>query len=679
MSPAAASSRYDELRAAIPASLLTLETWPSVAESTLDADYLDRYKRLVKGADMFLKRQPMSQIVDIVKMSASQFLKLFQLALKPWPDGTEVVGTRAFVKFLVQKKRKRVSPRDPNSAPRGGYSGMFPRLLKGKPAVESDLIDFLNGKARPNSVKPKILHQKFLEICKTHDVAEEEYPFTTKSKGFRPLMKWFEQVYVPSYLLAHIGREHGKGAAVAAAYETGDGQSRTPPTPFLVWVIDEFTCDLETSVEIPSPRWDVEVVKLSRFPVLRCRSIGSVACNIAWHMCIREQASGADVIQLFRNAVLGQPEPPVVDPNMKMAPGAGFPTTIFAELRFAVPVNVYIDNALAHLLNDLQELLTRLYGGRVILGKPGTPKGRPDIESAIGHTVRALIHQLVGTSGTGPLDPTRKTAERPAEALVRIGHIEQVIHVQLANENVSESAGAGYLDSFTRLRHLVERKAIEPNYLPELKRKPHHFCAPKRKRILCDLRKGRLPHIDFLHRRYSSDWLKKQPFLRDREYWVLVDYHDLRTLVLCDDNMAAVAILTCEGEWGRVPHDLRILKIYGRRKADARFKTLPRDVPLFAVLAFLAQEAPKESSAALDYAYIMRYLKRHVPAAELAAIQAGQAAHIQWNDGVEDLAVNDAQVPVSATVNKVTGGVALPIIATTSLPKRRFNVPRNVQ
>lgn len=679
MSPAAAACRYDELRVAIPASLLTLETWPSVTENTIDGKYLDRYKRLVKGADMFLKRQPMSQIVDVVKMSASRFLELFQLALQPRPDGTEIVGTSAFVKFLVQKKRNRVSPRDPKSERRGGYAGMFPKLLKEIPAVEVDLVEFLNGKARPNSVKPKILHQKFLDICKTRGVAENEYPFTPKSKGFRPLMNWLERVYMPKYLLAHIGREHGKGAAAAAAYETGDGQSRTPPTPFLVWVIDEFTCDLETSVEIPSPRWDVEVVRLSRFPVLRCRSIGAVACNIAWHMCIREQASGADVIQLFRNAVLGQPEPPVVDPAMKMVPGAGFPTTAFAGLRYVVPVVVYLDNALSHLFNDLQELVTRLYGGRIILGKPGTPKGRPDIESSIGHTVRALVHQLVGTSGTGPLDPTRKTAERPTEALVRIGHIEQVIHVQMANENVSESAGAGYLDSFTRLRHLVERGSIEPNYLPELKRKPHHFSAPKRKRILCDLRKGRLPHIDFLHRRYSSDWLKRQPSLRGREYWVLADYDDLRTVVLCDDNMAAVAILTCEGEWGRVPHDLRILKIYGRRKADARFKTLPRDVPLFAVLAFLAQEAPKESSAAVDYAYVMRYLTRHVPSEELAAIEAGQAAHIHWNGEFEDLAANEPQLPVLATGTGTPGAVVVPMIVAASLPKRRFNVPRSVQ
>ena len=205
MSPAAAECRYDELRVAIPTSLLTLETWPSVAESTIDSEYLDRYKRLVKGANMFLTRQPMSQIVDVVKMSASRFLDLFQLALQPWPDGTEIVGTRAFVKFLVQKKRNRVSPRDPTSESRGGYAGMFPKLLKETPAVELDLVEFLNGKARPNSVKPKILHLKFLEICKTHGVTEDEYPFTPKSKGFRPLMKWLERVYMPKYLLTKLG------------------------------------------------------------------------------------------------------------------------------------------------------------------------------------------------------------------------------------------------------------------------------------------------------------------------------------------------------------------------------------------------------------------------------------------------------------------------------------------
>ena len=105
-------------------------------------------------------------------------------------------------------------------------------------------------------------------------------------------------------------------------------------SPYTVWVIDEFKVDLDTVIELPMARWDVEYVALSMFQVLRCRSIGNVQCNIAWHMCLRAQASGADVIRLFRNAVMGQPAVEVVEASMKYEPGAGSPQNVFAQLKF---------------------------------------------------------------------------------------------------------------------------------------------------------------------------------------------------------------------------------------------------------------------------------------------------------------------------------------------------------
>ena len=124
-------------------------------------------------------------------------------------------------------------------------------------------------------------------------------------------------------------------------------------------------CDsnLEAKVIIPSVRWGGDIVRVRRFPVLRLRSLGDYAMNIAFQVCFTRQAKGADVIKLLKNAVLGQPVPPMVDPNMKPVEGAGFPQDIFEKLKFVVPVVIYLDNALAHLFNDLQEVVMRLFGG----------------------------------------------------------------------------------------------------------------------------------------------------------------------------------------------------------------------------------------------------------------------------------------------------------------------------
>lgn len=178
---------------------------------------------------------------------------------------------------------------------------------------------------------------------------------------------------------------------------------------YLAWVIDECDSNLEAKVIIPSVRWGGDIVRVRRFPVLRLRSLGDYAMNIAFQVCFTRQAKGADVIKLLKNAVLGQPVPPMVDPNMKPVEGAGFPQDIFEKLKFVVPVVIYLDNALAHLFNDLQEVVMRLFGGRVVLGPPGTPLGRPEVESNIHRTRKCFDLQLPGALGSGPKDPLRQS------------------------------------------------------------------------------------------------------------------------------------------------------------------------------------------------------------------------------------------------------------------------------
>jgi len=592
----------------------------------------------------------------------------------------------------VQHQRRRLQPYLPSGNATSGFCGLFSQLLDDKPQIEVELIAFLNGDKRPNKVTPRILHAKFLMIVREQGVQADQYPFITKTKGYRPLQKWYQQVYMPKYLLRHVRKQHGKDAATAAGFETGDGLTQTPPPDYAAWVIDEFRDDTQKQMEFMG-RWGPEHLDVKCTPVLRCRSIGRVACNIAWHMCLREQASGEDVIQLFKYAVLGQPAAPVADPSMKYLEGAGFPTNVFPKCKFSVPLVVFMDNALSHLRNEVQNLLSRLCGGRVFLGIPGSPKGRPDIESSIGHVLRQLLHQMPQTMGTGPKDPVRKNSEVPVARRVPVDLMRQACDVYFANQNVMPSAGAGYLDSFTRLSRLLETEAIKLNYLPESKRLPHHFSDPKPVVVHCNLGKGRLPHVNYLHRRYSSTWLKSQPALNGRRLWALANYDDLRTIVLVDDTMATFATVTCEGQWGLVPHDIHMIQIYARYKANAQFQSRPNDIPLFSMLEYLSKEVESNSSgsskdgcskinstASTDLAYILQYLKGHIPPEELQQIQNGE-----FNESAlrltDEFAIDDAIV-VSGAVDRELAPPepsAAAVAYVASDPFGDFRAPRRLQ
>jgi putative transposase len=649
-----------KMMSAIPPQYGDFSKWPQVEESSVPAEKRKRFKGLVKAAEMLLNAQPMKHVLAAAGVGERRFWRLISSALTMRLDAPTINGTGAFVWGRVQKPRVRKAAESPHRG-REGFGGLFEKFTREHPSVLEDLIKFLNGKERPNNVTPRMLHVKFKELVIQAGVRTDQYPRNAQSYAYKPLMQWYESVYQPQYLMTHLRQEHGDAAATAAGYERGDGQSRTPALPYTVWVIDECRVNVDAALQVPMAIWDLEYVFLPQFPILRCRSIVPVPCNISWHMCLRVQASGDDVIELFKRAVMGQPAVNLIDPDMKYEPGAGYPQNVFPKLRFAVPLLVYLDNALSHLYDALQHLVQRLYGGRVILGVPKTPKARPDIESSFAALYAGLLHQLPNTSGTGPLDPVRKKSATTPDRAVPVGLLEQAVDVYFANQNVLPSAGAGHLGAFTRLERLLETGQVKCNYLPEAKRAPYRFCKPKPVTILCNLKEGRLPHINYDYRRYSSQWLKTQPKLEGKKLWAYADYGDLRTVVLEEDDGSTFATVTCEGMWGRVPHDRRMLAIFAKHKSDAQFLPRPQDGPLFAVLKHLEKRSPDDRDAALDYGYVMRYLKQHAVA-----------------EAYESSAAVAKVVPAAEATNVVPLASAASSNSRPPTLQSSFNVPRRL-
>jgi hypothetical protein len=145
--------------------------------------------------------------------------------------------------------------------------------------------------------------------------------------------------------------------------------------------------------------------------------------------------------------------------------------------------------------------------------------------------------------------------------------------------------------------------------------------------------------------------------------------------------MAYVDTLRCEGDWGRVPFDHRIQQIISRRKQAARFKTQAKEISVYQMLQFLADDAKTDWSIGQDFCYFMSYLKRMVTPEELAAAQ------IEYGSEEAPLVYNDGYVPPTpmrapATRDPSTGP-AMPAPARSSvaprLPGRRFNVPRGMR
>jgi putative transposase len=586
------------------------EDWPVPALAAVPEKHRERFKRLCKAARLFLLAQPMGEVLTAAKVEERQFFLLMSNALSTRPDATTIQGGRAFNHCSVQSLRVREAPLQKFEVACAGFGGEFGKLLRNKPGIAHKLQRHLDGEKRPNRITPTLFHGAFLRFAEEEGVGENEYPRNTITKAKKPLWRWFNEVYLPTRVIRHIRKEHGRGAATAAAHSEGEGAGIPAHEPYSAWVLDAVKVDSRCTLALPSTRFGSQRVPMSKFQGLLLRSLAPVSLNLAWVLCLREQPSKDDVLLLLKNAIVGRPVSVGPDRRWALEEGAGFPAELLVALRYVAPRHVFLDNALAHLADDVQNFLTMIGGGEVYLGTPATPKARPEIEAAFSRYLTGFVHQLIGTTGTGPSDPLRKAAEAPPEKCVPWWLIDEASQAYFANENVTPSAGAGYLDAMTRLREMVAADSLNLIYMPPGRRKPHHFSMPEETRIKCNLAAGRLPHCYTKYRRYSSRWLKSNPQLKGKRYWIRHNADDLSRVLLMDDDDTEVDVLQAEGEWGLFAHNLQIFNVYKRYKHLGMKKRRPYEAPMHMVLKYMAEIAPNDPAAARDLAYVIAFFER---------------------------------------------------------------------
>jgi hypothetical protein len=595
--------------------------WPAVDEMLIvDLAKRRRYRRLVSAMQLYLGDKPLTDVEAAAGISRRRFLRLFNRCLEVAPDG-RIWGLRALIagtRLLALRRRKALTF---HSDPRSGFQGAFRKLLTDNPGVEHDLIEELTrrgvGNLQPNRMAFRGVHRCFLKICKEHKIGNAEYPFCTEARGVRPLRRWFDTDFIPRHGQRWIAHEEGLNAAKVYGFQGGDGQSTRLPMPYSVWELDEVTVDVEGIYEVPNATGDWEELELRRAFVIRVLDVATGA-KLANRLVLAPQASAEDVAMLLWDAVNGT-SINERHADFGLLDGAGYPANLLPELRYAVPNTVCLDNALSHLADHVQHLISHLWGAKVKLGRPGTPLDRPHIESDFSAQARRLLHQLPGTTGSGPGDPVRKNAAVPVHNRIPTDRLSLLIDCYCANANVLPAAASGYVAPIVRLARQLASGALKPAYLPAEKRRPHYFGKSFPVTIKVDLKHGRRPYVNFLYCRYSSDLLQRCVGLKGNRMWVRADFRDIRTLLLFDDTGREFGLIQALGRWGKFPHDVRIRKIFARLKRAGELGPRADDEPLEAIFSYLRKRSIGDKNVALQLAYVLEYLKVHNREQGLAA------------------------------------------------------------
>lgn len=609
MSPA----RHKGGRGTLPECYKDMSKWPGFDDSTLKGADKKRYCQLRDATSLYLAYRPMCEVLTAANVKERYFLRIFARCLQRDSSG-DILGCRAFVKNSFASPPVRTAPLVPSVDGKGGFFGMFRKLLRDHPKIEDNLVTLMNGYGqkglRPNRLMFRGVHRNFCKFCEAEGLGIHEYPLNTGERARRALRAWIDSDYLPKFATRHVTLEHGIDAGGLAGYGEGDGQADRHATGYGAWIIDANTIDLNARYEVPNAQGDWEQLELRRFQELRLIHKGTSA-NLANRQVYSPQVSAEDVSMLLWDGVAGPSPVRQVIQGLREEEGAGYPADVIPELRFAIPSVVYLDNALAHLADHVQHIVAHLFGANVILGRPKTPHERAAIESKFSLQARRVLHQLPSTTGSGPKDPRRKGSSVPVEGRVRAEELEQLLDVYVMNENAFLAAGAHNVAPLVRLRRQLVSGVLKPQYLPMDKRKAHYFSRPIRVTVKVDPATGRRPYINYLYQRYSSNALCRRFDLKERTMYVRPDFRNLRTVMLFTEDGREFGPVQALGHWGTFPHDVRIRRLFGRLKRDGELDTRAEDRPLEAMFALLRNKAPRNPTAALQLTYLCEYLLRN--------------------------------------------------------------------
>jgi hypothetical protein len=509
---------------------------------------------------------------------------------------------------------------------------MFERLLRDHPAIREGLIDALGRAGReayqPNTMKGRQLHGKFVALCVEAGMSEK-YPLNTTEKARRSLHEWVKRVYLPQHSHAFVKGEHGQDAATAFDFQVDGDARRAPAQKWVEWELDEVKIDVTARYELLSSDFVPLCLELPRIVAIVCKDNGSGVVP-AWKLVLAREVNVGDLLEVLWKAVSGPSKVEAAVPGSDYMDGAGYPTVVLPALRYTMCRTLKLDNALAHLADDLRNAVEKTCGCKVILGKPKTPLERARIEAEFSAMARKVMHQLPGTTGTGPKDPKRKKAAVPPEGLIRVEELEHTMDVYFANRNGLPHAASNHVAPLESLKYALSKGLLDPVVLPPDKRHAHAFGFRREGTVRADLSKGRRPFVNFLKLRYRGPALTAFAGYVGKKLIVRASPLDLRTIVVFDLNGHELGVLRAEGKWGVLPHDLRIRNLFQKLRRANSLSEQAEDQPLRALFAHLNKGARRDKTKAAQMAYLFQYLKGFVgELSEDLLVDLGQHQHLQ--------------------------------------------------
>lgn len=580
-------------RTTAPPDRLNYAQWRSVCISHLDADTQARFARLRNAVTRYIGGDKTQSIEDDEGVCREQLMRAFNRCITLDAERRIVgwLGLVGGVRLRAPLRVKAFSPSGRNG--KSGFSGACAVFMHDHPQLKADFDRYLLDTAtrqpeHENKVRHGPAYAKFIKLCELYRVPEQKWPFNTDKRGRNAIYDYVNR-FLTNHADAIITTQYGRKAKTQSATGTGVF-TRLHAAQFLdVVELDEYLCDFKGWIAFETPggrRW-IKSPRLSLIAMVD-RASGLV---IAVKVIFRSQARAHDILDVLHHACVGGGLPADAgdaSPTPAMPADLGLPFTwcSFNQL--------LVDNALAHLADEIHERARDFLGCDLNLGPIRRPDRRPNIEGLFSALARFGFHRLQETTGSGPQDPLRieppPTSERQmseAKALVLIYR-----SVRFHNRGYAKGAyGVRKIEQLHGQLADAEQGMIFPQLPPLLEHMPRLDVSVLRLKVQGGKETGRRSHLYLKEESYVGVELSDRWDLAGEYVIAHLDRRDARYLRLFTEQGASLGTATVTGRWRHHPHTLDQRIHLNKLIRDGQLRVRYDEDPIAAHLADIANAA----------------------------------------------------------------------------------------
>lgn len=572
------------------------ENWVPLKTDLWPQNKKELYEKRKKAVDLYIDDVPAREIYEETGILHNKIANLVDRCTKINPITGEQYG---YLALTPNKKLNKNAPDKINSIAK--TKGSFKTLLLQHPGLDEFIKNSYYRTGNSNlekNISASNLHKKFLEECKRLNVQDYEYPFNTADNARRTFYRYLKQLDIVYSNLA-VTRENKN--VQQKYFSTGIGKSMRPTTimPFSVVQIDGHKIDMLYTVEVINKHGEIV-----RMPAIRMWLIAVIDVStrtiLGYSLTSNENYNQTDILRAIRNSII--PKKPISFSlsGLKYPNNYGYPSLAIPVTEWAIPTRIMLDNAKAHLSENVIEKLCVQLHCSLNYGSVATPETRGIIERVFKTLEDNGYHRLVSTTGSNINDVRRINAEKDSvKYQITFNDIAQLTEYFIAIYNNSPHSSLDYQTPLECMNRRITKAKMQPCIADTImKRKVYELTnITEIKTIRGNAKTGKRPYITYKGTEYRNEILSQSMGLVGQKLIIDVNPDDISTIKGFFEDGTELGILTAVGEWGRRSHSLKTREEALKLANYNKQKNNPFYAPLTALENELNERASNERRA----------------------------------------------------------------------------------